>query len=103
MKIAQRGPTDTDLSQRVHNDKSVGQKQAGEVKTHQTGESAKVNISQEARDLQKIAELARAGDELRADKVRQIKAQVAAGEYQVESKDVAASILRSEVTRLLKE
>lgn len=103
MKITQRGPADTDLSQLVHNDKSVGQKHAADVKTQQSGESAKVNISQEARELQRIAELARTGDQLRADKVRLLKEQVATGEYQVDSKDVAASILRSEVTRLLKE
>jgi flagellar biosynthesis anti-sigma factor FlgM len=103
MKIIQRGPADTDLSQLVHNDKSVSQKQAGDVKTHPSGESAKVNISQEARDLQKIAELARAGDELRADKLRKIKDQVAAGQYHIDSEDLATSILRSEVTRLLKE
>jgi flagellar biosynthesis anti-sigma factor FlgM len=81
----------------------VGQKQAGEVKTQQSGESAKVNISQEARELQRIAELARAGDDLRAGKVRQIREQVATGEYHVEAKDVAESILRSEVTRLLEK
>jgi flagellar biosynthesis anti-sigma factor FlgM len=103
MKITQRGPADTDLSQLVHNDKAVGQRQAAEVKTQQSGESAKVNISQEARELQRIAELARAGDDLRAGKVRQIREQVATGEYHVEAKDVAESILRSEVTRLLEE
>jgi flagellar biosynthesis anti-sigma factor FlgM len=103
MKITQRGPADTDLSQLVHNEKALGQKQSAEVKAPLTGASAKVNISQEARDLQKIAELARTGDGLRAQKVRQIKDQVAAGEYKVAPEEVAKSILRSEVTRLLKE
>lgn len=103
MKITQRGPADTDLSQLVHNDKSVGQKKGADVKTQQSGESAKVNISQEGRELQKIAELARTGDELRAQKLRLIKEQVAAGEYKAGSQEVAKSILRSEVTRLLKE
>jgi flagellar biosynthesis anti-sigma factor FlgM len=103
MKITQRGPADSDISQLVHNEKSVGQKKAAELKAQQSGESTKVNISQEARDLQRVAELARAGDELRADKIHQIKKQVAAGEYHVESKDVAKSILRSEVGRLLKQ
>ena len=102
MKISQRGPADTDISQLVHNDKSVSHKKAADLKSQQAGESAKVNISQEARELQRIAELAQAGDELRANKLRQIKEQVAIGEYNVDSKDVAISILRSEVTRLLK-
>jgi flagellar biosynthesis anti-sigma factor FlgM len=103
MKITQRGPADTDLSQLVHNDKSVGQKQAADVRTQESGASAKVNISQEGRELQRVAELARAGDQLRADKVRLIKEQLATHEYRVDSKDVAASILRSEVSRLLKD
>jgi negative regulator of flagellin synthesis FlgM len=103
MKITQRGPADTDISQLVHNDKSVGQKKAADLKSQQSGESAKVNISQEAREMQRIAELARSGDELRANKVRQVKEQVASGDYHVESKDIATSILRSEVVRLIKE
>jgi flagellar biosynthesis anti-sigma factor FlgM len=103
MKITQRGPADTDTSQLVHNEKSVGQRKTAGPRSQPSSESATVNISQKARELQKIAELARAGDELRADRVRQVKEQVAAGEYHVESKDVAKSILRSEVTRLLKE
>ena len=103
MKITQRGPADTDLSQLVHNDKPVGQKQAREVKAQQSGDSAKVDISQEARKLQKIAELARAGNELRAEKVRQIREQIQAGEYKVAPEEVAKSILRTEVTRLLKD
>jgi flagellar biosynthesis anti-sigma factor FlgM len=103
MKITHRGPADTDISQLVHNDKSVGKKQTAEAKTQHGGESAKVNISQQARDLQKIAELARTGDELRAQKVRLIKEQMASGEYNAAPDEVAKSILRSEVTRLIKE
>lgn len=103
MKILQRGPAESDISQLVHNEKSVAQKKAAELKYQQSGESTKVDISKEARDLQRVAELARAGEELRADKIRQIKEQVVAGEYHVESKDVAKSILRSEVVRLLKQ
>jgi flagellar biosynthesis anti-sigma factor FlgM len=103
MKITQRGPADTDLSQLVQNEKALGQKQSAGAKAPQSGASAKVDISQEARDLQKMAELARTGDGLRAQKARQIKEQVEAGEYQVAPEEVAKSILRSEVTRLLKE
>ena len=78
MKITQRSPADTDLSQRVQNDKSVNQlKKDSQSKIQQAGESAKVNISKEARELQRIAELARTGDELRAQKVNDIKEQIA--------------------------
>jgi flagellar biosynthesis anti-sigma factor FlgM len=103
MKITHRGPADTDIAQLVHTDKAVGQKETAEAKTQQSGASTKVSISQQARELQKIAELARSGDELRAQKVRLIKEQVAAGEYQAAPQEVAKSILRGEVTRLLKE
>jgi flagellar biosynthesis anti-sigma factor FlgM len=103
MKITQRGPADTDISKLVQNEKSVGQKPTADAKTQHTAESARVNISQKARDLQRIAELARKGDELRAEKIRSIKEQLAAGEYAPAPEEVAKSILRSEVTRLLKE
>ena len=103
MKISQRGPADTDLAQLVHNDKNVNQRRDAEVKAQQNAESAKVNISDKARELQKIGELARTGDDLRAEKVRQIKEQIAAGEYKVAPEEVAKSIVRAEVTRLLKD
>jgi flagellar biosynthesis anti-sigma factor FlgM len=102
MKITQRGPSDADLSQVVKNEKKVshGRRDAGNS-LQQAGESARVRISPEARELQRIAEMARAGDELRAEKVKQIKEQVASGTYNVSSEEVAKSILRSEVSRLL--
>jgi anti-sigma-28 factor FlgM len=43
----------------------------------------------------RIAELARTGE--RADKVKKIKEQIAADQFQVDSKEVAKSIVRSEV------
>jgi flagellar biosynthesis anti-sigma factor FlgM len=102
MKVVQRG-SDTEVPKLVHNDKSVLAKPTAGVKADQSTESAKVNISREARELHRVAELARIGDELRADKVRQIKDKLATDEYHVETKEVATSILRSEVTRLLKK
>jgi flagellar biosynthesis anti-sigma factor FlgM len=102
MKITQRGPADTDVSYSVQNEKNVEQRKAGDIRSEPPSGSATVSISQEAREMQKIAELARTGDELRAEKLRQVKERVAAGEYHVKSEDVAKSILRSEVSRLLK-
>jgi anti-sigma28 factor (negative regulator of flagellin synthesis) len=43
------------------------------------------------------------GDELRAEKVKRIKEQVEQGTYEVSSEDVAKSILRSEVSRLMEK
>jgi len=102
MKITQRGPADTDLSKLVQNDKTVNQaRKTSEPKVQQTGDSASVNISKEARELQRIAELARTGDELRAQKVNQIKEQIAKGEYSADPLQVSKSIARSEVSRIL--
>jgi flagellar biosynthesis anti-sigma factor FlgM len=104
MKISHRGPADTDLSKLVQNDKNVGQaRKDGETKAGQTGQSSKVNISKEARELQRIAELARKGDDLRAERVKQIKEQIAQGTHEVDAKDVSKDIVRSEVARLLEK
>ena len=54
-----------------------------------------------AHNEEQVAELARTGDQLRADKVKKIKEQIAADLFQVDSKEVAKSIARSEVSRLL--
>jgi flagellar biosynthesis anti-sigma factor FlgM len=106
MKITQKGPPDADISQLVQNDKAVApvrHEDEAEAKVRQAGESAKVEISAEARKLQRVVELARSGDQLRADKVRQIKEQIEADQFEVESREVAKSIARSEVGRLLEK
>lgn len=101
MKITEKQPADADLRELIQNDKVGFVHNEEGAKVRQRGESAKVDISPEARKLQRVAELARAGDQLRADKVRQIREQIEADQYQVESKEVAKSIARSEVSRLL--
>jgi flagellar biosynthesis anti-sigma factor FlgM len=102
MKITQRGPADTDLSQLVQNDKTVNQvRRESNPNVQQSGDSARVNISKEARELQRIAELARTGDELRAQKVNHIKEQITKGEYKADAQEVSKSIIRSEVSRIL--
>ena len=104
MKINQRGPTDADLSQRIQNDKLASQvRRDTGPKTQQGGESTKVNISKEARELQRIAELARTGDELRAQKVNQIKEQMTKGDYNPDAQEVSKSIIRSEVSQILEK
>ena len=87
MKITPKGPGDADLtqSQALQNDKKITS--AGhnrETKTQHSGESAKVSISTQARELQRIAELAQRGNELRADKVQAIKEKVDAGDYEAD-------------------
>jgi negative regulator of flagellin synthesis FlgM len=102
MKITGKDLIDSGISQHVQNDKGVAPVRGeGEKGAPQTGATAKVSISEEARYLQKAAELAGKGDELRAEKVNKIKDQVAQGTYKVDAEDVAKSIARSEVARLL--
>jgi negative regulator of flagellin synthesis FlgM len=104
MKITHRGPADADLSQLVQNDKAIGQaKRGGEQKTESATGSSKVQISQAARELQKIAELGRTGDQLRANKVQQIKDQIDQGTYKPDPIEVAKSIVRTEVSSLLEK
>jgi flagellar biosynthesis anti-sigma factor FlgM len=104
MTITPKGPADPDLSQLVQNIKVMGSVRREEnAKVHWGGESAKVDISPEARKLQRVADLARMGDQLRTDKVKQIKELIEADQYQVDSKEVAKSIARGEVSRLLEK
>ena len=104
MKITQKGPADTDLTQLVQKDKLSGPARGdADTKTQQSAESARVNISPEARKLQRIAELARTGDELRADKVKKIKEEIDKGVYQADSTEVSKSIVRGEIARLLEK
>jgi flagellar biosynthesis anti-sigma factor FlgM len=102
MKITQRGPADTDVSSSIQNEKAVESRKTGEARSESSSAFATVNISREARELQQIAELSQTGDELRAEKMRQVKQQVLSGEYHVKADEVAKSILRSEVSRILK-
>ncbi|HEY2990926.1 MAG TPA: flagellar biosynthesis anti-sigma factor FlgM [Candidatus Binatia bacterium] len=102
MKITNKDLIDSGISQLVKNDKGVAPARTeGDKGAEQNRETAKVTISSEARYLQKAAELAGRGDELRAAKVNRIKEQIAEGTYHVDAKEVAQSIARSEVARLL--
>ncbi len=104
MKITQKGPADTDLTQIVKKDKVAGPGRANsDTKAQESSASATVNISPEARQLQRIAELARASDDARAEKVKKIKEQIQQGTYDANSNEVSKSIVRSEIARLLEK
>jgi flagellar biosynthesis anti-sigma factor FlgM len=64
-------------------------------------EAASGIISLEERRRFKMAALAKRGDELRAQKVREIKEQIEEGTYHIDAADVAKSLVRGEVARLL--
>ena len=104
MKITHRGPADAEVAQRVQSGKAIGQaKRVAEPKSEQSTDSSTVQISQAARELQRVAELARTGDDLRAQKVQQIKEKIDQGGYKPAPVEVAKSILRSEAARLLEK
>ncbi len=106
MKITPRGAESPDLAKIVQNDKKTavaGTNKDAMMAARRSGESASVKISPEARELQRIAELARKGDQLRSAKVGALKEQIANGQYQVSEDEVAKSIARAEVTRLLEK
>jgi flagellar biosynthesis anti-sigma factor FlgM len=102
MKVTQKGPADAEISQLIKNEKGVNPVRNREgYEAEATGESTKVSISAAARDLQKVAALAKIGDDLRAEKVNVIREQIKSGEYHVEAEEVAKNIVRSEIARLL--
>jgi len=102
MKITPKGGGDPELV--VQSDKKVSlSRQEKESASKASGQSSTVQISAQARQLQQIAELARRGDQLRAEKVQLVKEQIDSGNYNVASEEVAKSILRSEVARVLEK
>ncbi len=104
MKITQKGPAETELTQLVKKEQPAGPGRANsDVKSQQSTDSSTVNISPEARQLQRLAELAQTGDDLRAEKVKKIKEQISQGTYEADSTAVSKSIVRSEIARLLKK
>jgi len=104
MKIFQRGPADSDIAKLVQNDKKLSPAERhGDAHVGPSGESAKVSISAQARQLQRIAEFARQGDELRAERLQKLKEQIHNGDYRPDAEDVAKDIVRSAVSGLLQQ
>lgn len=105
MRIADKGPLDINVSQLVRGEPAAAAPRDRNDKraVEQTGDAAQVSISAEARKLQKVVALAERGDELRTEKVRQLKEQIENGTYHVEAADVAKSMTRHEISRLLEK
>lgn len=104
MKITPKGNDNADIAKILQNDKKAGVTRTDkDASAQRSGESASVKISPEARELQRIAELARKGDQLRGAKVEALKEQIASGDYHVSDDDVAKSIARADVLRLLEK
>jgi flagellar biosynthesis anti-sigma factor FlgM len=101
MEVIHKLRPSTELSQLIRNGKAAGQ--AGRDKRNKVGpnaESAKVNICKGARELQRITDLlARNG----AEKVSKVKEIIAKGKYEVDPREVAKSIIRTEISRHLEK
>ena len=103
MRIADKGPADLNVSQLVRGEQTAAAAR-DKKENRQVGATdnvAQVSISTEARELQKVVALAERGDELRAEKLRQIKEQIDNGTYHVKAEDVAKSLVRHEASQLL--
>ena len=100
MEVIHKGRSAAERSQLIENRRAAGQ--AGRdkrIEVRLTVESAKVNISKKAREPQRIAQqLARNADELLSERVRQVKEIIAKGEYEIDPREVAKSIIRTEIS-----
>ena len=103
MRIADKAPADVNVPQLVRGESAVAavRNKSDKRSVEQTGNAAQVSISAEARKLQKVVALAGQGDEMRAEKIRQLKEQIDNGTYHVEAGDVAKSIARHDIAQLL--
>src|SRR5262245_57195710 len=100
MEVIHKGRSAAELSELIQNGKTAGQ--AGRNHRTEVGltvASAKVNISRDAWVLQRIVQqLVRKCDERLAEKVRQLKERIAKGEYEINPRLVAKSIIRTEIS-----
>jgi anti-sigma28 factor (negative regulator of flagellin synthesis) len=105
MEVIHKKRPGTEFFRLIQNGKPAGQ--AGRDKRTEVGptvQSAKVNICKEAREPQRTAQrLARKGDGRLAEKVRQVKEMIAKGGYEVDPREVAKSIIRTEISSHLEK
>ncbi len=100
MKVNDQGPVSIDTVRPVKDGGGLFSPQEPK-KVKQPAEIVRVSFSEGARRLQKVAALAKKGEDLRADRVRRLKEEIEQGTFRVEAADVAKALLRSEVSRLL--
>lgn len=102
LTVVKSGSGDVGLSQQIRNDKNTAfLRQPNGEPRGSSSDAAQVNISLEARHLHRLGALAQHGDELRAEKMNRIKEQILRGEYHVGAVEVAAAIVRSDISWLL--
>jgi flagellar biosynthesis anti-sigma factor FlgM len=92
-----RGPSQSERIEPLQEEKKKEKKQ------DRLGEAALMTAPHAASRSQEIPALVEQDAVLRKEKVKRIKAQLAQGTYQVNAKEVAKAIVRSEISRLLSE
>jgi negative regulator of flagellin synthesis FlgM len=66
-----------------------------------SSEGDQVTFSEHARDMAKTMKAAREADDIRTDKVAEIKNRIQSGTYQTDSKEIARKLLADDLDRLL--
>lgn len=81
-------------TERSNDSSRVGNAQSEQSSRGKGGEGEdRVSISPMARRFKQVSEIVREDEELRAQRVQALKAQVESGKYQVSSTDVAKSVV----------
>ena len=100
MEVIHKGHSVAELFELIQNGKTADQAARNQrTEVGPTVASAKVNISRDAWEPQRIAQqLVRKRDERLAEKVRQLKEIIAKGEYEIDPREVGKSSIRTETS-----
>ena len=103
MKVADMGPAVINILQLMKRDQGAfcASGTRGKQEVERAGTIAQVSMSTEGYELQQVAALAEQSNELQAEKVKRLKAQIEQGTYHVEAAEVAKAVARSATARLL--
>lgn len=100
IKVTHKGRRGTEFSPRIQTGKGASQVARDKKIVGPTVDSAKTDVPKEVRGAKRILQqLARKGDELHAKRVRQVKEMIAKGEYEIDPREVAKRIIRTEISR----
>ncbi len=80
-------------SEQVKQTQTEAHKASTEVKGQSSPRRDRVELSQTAQDIKKIESVLKSTPDVRAEKVKAIKEQIEAGNYQVDSKKIANAML----------
>ncbi len=82
-------------------EETKAKKQPDQTTNSQESSGDKVQISQQSKEIARAKEVAESTPAVRQEKVEAIKAQIAAGTYQVDAEGVAEKMLRESLSELV--